>query len=211
MVTIPPNWGGGDTIEVHRVGRGRDADIIPSRCRARREHLKWFSRLWSEEWLKPRPEPGLDCLMCAELARQRRRILALSQAIRAHQVDQFGAQEGGMRRCHTMYKIDKHCPAGCRALAACLPHVRPDNLLSLSPSLSLTHIHTLSLPHTHSPSAAGHRRGACGDVTRCTKSISTGTTPRASPRSSRTTSLVHLYIVALSLVALSLVALYDLW
>jgi len=31
-----------------------------------RGRLKTFQRLSPEKWLKPRPEPGLDCLICAE-------------------------------------------------------------------------------------------------------------------------------------------------
>ena len=38
-------------------------------CRAKREQLKRFRRLLAETWLKPRPESGLDCLICAELTR----------------------------------------------------------------------------------------------------------------------------------------------
>jgi len=34
------------------------------RCRVKREHLNWFSG-----WLKPRPESGVDCRVCAMFAR----------------------------------------------------------------------------------------------------------------------------------------------
>ena len=38
--------------------------------RATREQLKRLSSLSPEKWLKPRPETGLDCLICAESTRQ---------------------------------------------------------------------------------------------------------------------------------------------
>ena len=40
-------------------------------CRARREQPKTNSRLSPEKWREPKPESGLDCMLCAEFARQR--------------------------------------------------------------------------------------------------------------------------------------------
>jgi len=42
-----------------------------ARCRSRREQLKRFYRLLDEKWLKTRPEPGRDWLICTEFSRQR--------------------------------------------------------------------------------------------------------------------------------------------
>jgi hypothetical protein len=39
--------------------------------RARREHLKWFYRKSYCKRPKPRPESGLDCLMCSKFTRER--------------------------------------------------------------------------------------------------------------------------------------------
>ena len=36
-----------------------------------RNNLKGFKDFCQKPWLKSRPESGLDCLMCAEFARQR--------------------------------------------------------------------------------------------------------------------------------------------
>jgi len=39
--------------------------------------LTWLQRLSPEKWLKPRPESGLDCLNCAELADLARGYLSI--------------------------------------------------------------------------------------------------------------------------------------
>ena len=41
-----------------------------NRCRARRERLQSYSRHFYEKGLAPTPEPGRDCIICAEFARQ---------------------------------------------------------------------------------------------------------------------------------------------
>jgi hypothetical protein len=41
------------------------------RCQLKREHLKRVARLLPAERFKPRPESGLDCLVCAGFAQQR--------------------------------------------------------------------------------------------------------------------------------------------
>jgi len=61
----------GNTTESGRRSLKDNGWATCSLLRARREQLKRVSRLWPENWLKPRPEPGLDCLICAEFARQR--------------------------------------------------------------------------------------------------------------------------------------------
>ena len=43
------------------------AAIQGDRCRAKKEHLKRFYDIQPEKWLKPGPESGLDCLICAML------------------------------------------------------------------------------------------------------------------------------------------------
>ena len=60
---------GGAGLRRKTPGTARHAFI---RCRARRETLERFSRRLPETWLKPRPESGLDWLVCGRFARQRR-------------------------------------------------------------------------------------------------------------------------------------------
>ena len=48
----------------------RVARIAQNRYRARREHLEKVSNVLPRKWLTPRPETGVDCLVCAEFARQ---------------------------------------------------------------------------------------------------------------------------------------------
>ena len=43
----------------------------PKRCRARRDQLARSQRHLPQQWLRSRPEYGLDCLVCADFARQR--------------------------------------------------------------------------------------------------------------------------------------------
>jgi len=46
-------------------------ELLCFRFRAQRGQLKRFYRLSPEQWLEPRPESGIDCLICAEFARLR--------------------------------------------------------------------------------------------------------------------------------------------
>ena len=56
----------------HEVTRWSRGGLCFAACRAcaEREHLERFYILLPEKWLNPSPESGLDCLVCAELARQ---------------------------------------------------------------------------------------------------------------------------------------------
>ena len=52
-----------------REGEGRTA-ALTLRCGAGRKELQWVQRLSQQKWLKPRPEYGLDWLICSKVARQ---------------------------------------------------------------------------------------------------------------------------------------------
>ena len=46
--------------------------------RSEEKQLEIFYRLLPEKWLKPRPESGRDCLICAELAVNSRALMPAS-------------------------------------------------------------------------------------------------------------------------------------
>ena len=54
-------------------------------------NLKWFEKVSRWKWLKPRPECGLDSLICFEIAEQR-------HALRLRPFEKFVAQEPFVRK-----------------------------------------------------------------------------------------------------------------
>ena len=57
-------------MEAHLESAERERNLLPAApgtgtLLSGREHLKWVYRLLYYEWLKPRPESGLDCLICS--------------------------------------------------------------------------------------------------------------------------------------------------
>ena len=104
------------------------------RCQLKREHLKRVARLLPAERFKPRPESGLDCLVCAGFAQQRGDSGDTAGRQRADSGETAGRQRGDSGRGRDHFPELTRSPSTRRS--PLVPDVLEDTRFAREPSIA---------------------------------------------------------------------------